>query len=397
MYNSAVLFILIAPFVGLNLIHKFPDDYYWLTSGSSSVAPVIYYAFFLFGSSIAVLQFKSQSIDDSLVTKRQFHSEYPLLIFLLIITTILMIGYGGLSVLSGEISKEDVRQSGFVHALLSKYLAPSIFAYLSAKYRMLSLSRVQWLLALLMIFFVGLSTGGKASALIVILPGLAIIFHGRLNLFKISIFGALAFGSLMVSAWLFDSFLGGDVVKIAEYLLRRAFALTAESPFHISVAYESNQPLIEYSYTLLEVFGKSVLSHFGFSHDLHKYLFSFAVTAWLYPSEIDNILNGAWNITPNVFVEALILGGGFMLPFFGWLVVYVAFSIWNRVIKKLNQGKFSDAAITSVYAVLVYLSWINSAGIMQLVHPLAIISLFFSWLFLNTLSRTSFRLKVIRR
>ena len=153
------------------------------------------------------------------------------------------------------------------------------------------------------------------------------------------------------------------------------------------MSYTNNLPTIEYRYTLLEVFGKSVLAHFVSPNEIHKYIFSHSVTAWLYPDNIEAVVSGAWNITPNVFVEALIAGGAFFLPVFGWITVYFGYFLWARMVLLLNNGQFASAAITSVYAVMVYLSWMNSAGVMQLIHPLVISSLAFSWLCLRTLSR----------
>lgn len=391
MYQIAVFFVLIVPYIGLILITAFPNEYQWLTNGTSASLPVLYYSIFLIGAFAAALQVKKRRYDISNDASGTTKSEYPSLILLFIILLVTLVGYGGLDVFVGTLTKEDVRQSGFLHAILTKYLAPSIFAYLSILRRKMRLPKSEWWLALLMTFILGLSSGGKAFALIAILPGLAIIFAGRLSLSRISLIFVGTFFSLMLTASLFDSFLDRDLLKIAEYIVHRIFALTAEAPFHTSVAYSNSQPTIEYLYTLFEVFGKSAILFFDPSVEIHKYIFSHSFTAWLYPEYIDDITSGRWNITPNVFVEALIVGGFYLLPVIGWAVVYVAHTIWARVVRQINHGKYVSAAITSVYAVTVYLSWINSAGIMQLVHPLAIGSLSISWLCLRALSRTSLR------
>jgi len=387
MYQLAVWFVLSVPFIGLVLISLFADEYFWLTSGHSAIAPLGYYSIFLLGATAAVFQFKKVRVKIVDRLPQRFRAEYPLLIVLFIILVFILVGYGGLYVLLGSMSKEDVRLSGFLHAVLTKYMAPSIFAYLSALRRVMYLSRGRWWLALLMTFVVGLSTGGKASALIVILPGLMIMFADKLTLVRVFMIGVVTFGSLMVTAWLFDSFLEGDIVMIAGYLLHRIFALTAEAPFHVAVAYSENQVIIDYPLTLLEVLGKSLLSNLDSSIEIHKYIFSYAITAWLYPEHTEAIASGTWNITPNVFVEALIVGGAYLLPILGWAVVYTAYALWSQIVQLINSGKYAGAAITSVYAVMVYLSWTNSAGIMQLIHPLAIGSLTLSWLCLRTLSR----------
>lgn len=395
MYQLAVLFVLSAPLIGLILIGSFPDEFDWLTSGESAAAPLFYYSIFMIGAAVAAMQFKKCDLKIAAQMAEQSRSEYPLLLVLFAILVVVLVGYGGLDVLTGSMTKEDVRQSGFVHAVLTKYLAPSIFAYFSALRRALRLSLVEWWLACLLTFVVGLSTGGKASALIAILPGVAIMFIGRLSLLRVLLILVFTFGLLMVTAWLFDSFLNADMPLIAQYLVRRTFVLTAEAPFHIGIAYSNNQPTIIYHYTLFEVFGKSVLLNFEAFHEIHKYLFSFAVTAWLYPERIDAITAGIWNITPNVFVEALIVGGAYLLPVIGWVIVYVASVLWSSVVSQINCGRYTCAATISVYAVIVYLSWINSAGIMQLVHPLALGSLALSWICLVMLSRNSSRFEQV--
>lgn len=387
MFKLALWVILLFPFIGLFLIHLYPIEYDWLTLGETELAPLVYYGIFLLGAVAAALRFndsRSQIVEQS---GRQFQSELKILTLLFLILLVVLVGYDGLYVLLGTASKEDIRLSGFVHAILTKYLAPSIFAYISILRRVQLLSLGKWLLALLMTLIIGLSSGGKASVLIVILPGLAILLDGRLSFFKVVTLSVAFFLSMMATAWLFDSFLEGDIVKIASYLVQRSFVLTAEAPFHLGVAYSKSQPIIEYQYTLFEVFGKSLLSNFVDPKEIHKYLFSHAITAWLYPSNVDDVVSGVWNITPNVFVEALVVGGVYLLPLSGWLVVYAAYVLWTKVVQQVNQGKFARAAITSVFAVMVYLSWTNSAGIMQLIHPLAIGSLALSWLCLSTLSR----------
>lgn len=393
MFLLALLFTLTAPFIGLILIGSFPDENEWLTSGVSVEAAMVYYGLFLVGTIVATVQFKKRFVNISLKNERKGGGEHRLILSLLSILVFVLFFYGGLEVLLGQMTKEDVRQFGFAHAFLTKYLSPTIFAYLSAKYRAGEISTGQWAWALIISCIIGVTSGGKASALIALLPGLAIALDGRLTVYKLVALAGGAFGLLIFSSLIFDSFLDGDILKVVEYLVRRAFILTAESPFHVSVAYSNDRAIIEYSLTLLEVFGKSILSGLGYSHEIHKYLFSFSVTAWLYPEYIDKIRSGIWNITPNVFVEALIVGGAFLLPVFGWLVIYGASILWRRVVRQMQKENFANAAVTSVYAVLVYLSWVNSAGIMQLIHPLAIGSLMLSWLFLKILSCTSIEIR----
>jgi hypothetical protein len=387
MFQFALWLILLLPFVGLVLISASPEEYIWLTSGGSAVMPLILYSIFLFGAIGATTQFNKSRFEIGAQYLGRSRSEFSSLILIFFILVIVLLGFDGLKVLLGGASKEDIRQSGFIYAIIAKYFLPSLFAYISAKRRMHLVSRSQWWLAFLMTVSVGLSMGGKASVLILVLPGLAILFGGKLSLFRLLNIAGIVFLSLMATAWLFDSFLDRDFITIASYLARRAFILTAEAPFHVGFSYVNNLPTIEYHYTLFEVFGKSVLANFVPPHEIHNYIFSHSVTAWLYPNNIDAVVSGAWNITPNVFVEALIAGGPFFLPVLGWITVYFGYFLWARMVLQLNNGQFASAAITSVYAVMVYLSWMNSAGIMQLIHPLVISSLAFSWLCLRTLSR----------
>lgn len=391
MFKLALWVVILFPFVGLILINLYPIEYDWLTLGKNEYTPLLYYALFLLGAVTAAFRFNDSRSQIISQFHGPFRSEFPLLVFLLVIVVVVLVGYDGLNVLLGSASKEDIRLSGFIYSIFTKYLVPSIFAYVSILRRIRLLSFGSWVLALLMTILVGLSLGGKASVLIVILPGLAILLDGRLSFFKVLAISIAFLISLMATAWMFDSFLEGDIADIASYLLKRAFVLTAEAPFHVSIAYSESQPIIEYHYTLFEVFGKSLLSNFVDPNEIHKYIFSHAITAMLYPSNIDSIVSGVWNITPNVFVEALVVGGVFLLPLAGWLVVYTAYALWTNVMRKVKQGKFASAAITSVFSIMVYLSWTNSAGIMQLIHPLAIGSLTLSWLCLKILSQNSFR------
>lgn len=389
MYHLAIWVVLTFPFVGLTFIYIAPDDYDWLTqSNQNSAAPLIYYSIFLIGAIIATLSFRKRDFrvfSNSAV--KSYRTEYLLLITLAIILLIVFVIFGGLNVLIGELSKEDIRQSNFILSILTKYLVPSIFAFFCALRRTNLVTRSSWQLSFVMTFIIGMSGGGKASVLITLLPGLAILYGDRLSILKALMIALITFALLVGTAWLFDSFLDRDLIAIIKYLTHRAFVLTAEAPYQVSLAYFQNQEIIQYRYTLFEVVGKSILSYFIPQQEMHKYLFSHAITAWLYPDNVDAIISGAWNITPNVFVEALVLGGLFALPIFGWAVVYGAYFLWGKVIQKVNRHEFASASVLSVYAVLVFLSWINSAGITQLVHPLALGSLALSWICLKTISR----------
>jgi hypothetical protein len=392
MFQLTLWLILLCPYLGLIFIAIFPEEYDWLTSGSISLSPLVYYSLFLAGAVVAGIKFNKERLQVVNKLPGVFRSELPALISMFIILVVVFVWYGGVDVLLGFASNEEMRQAGFIYAILTKYLLPSMFAFISARKRAELVSWGEWWLALLMTLAVGLSIGGKAYTLIAALPGLAILFSNRLSIFYVLIIAVSFFVALIFTAWLFDAFLDGDLLVIVGYLMHRAFVLTAEAPYHVGFAHSENQPTIEYQLTLLEVLGRSVLSIFIEPTDLPKYLFSHAVTAWLYPGNIDAISSGVWNITPNVFVEALIVGGPFLLPFFGWAVVYAAYFLWALVVKQINRGKYINASIVSLYTVMVYLSWTNSAGVTQLIHPLSIASLILSWLSLRLLSRINLKI-----
>lgn len=382
---------LLFPLVGFLFLTVSFSEYEYLIGLPFSYIPVFMYGYFLLGTMLA-FYFKP-SISIKKVSSYDYNGVNAvnlILIYILSIFVFLFIvkNYNFLGLLLGEISKEDIRRSGFLNAFLIKYLMPAIFSYFCILKRVGVNIKNSWLLILgIVTFLVGMSAGGKASGIMALLPGVLIILHGKFGLKQFFFLSIAAFSFLVLSAFIFDDFLQGDLGKIFSYIVLRAFVYTAEVPYKISYLYFNGELDFKYMYTLAEVLSKSILVNFVPAGELHNYIYSQAVTSLLYPEMLDKISSGAWNLTPNVYVESLLLAGVAFLPIFGFAVVYIGFLIYKMAIIFINKKQYALASVSVVYFVFVYVSWLNSSGFTHLVHPLAIISLFTTFFIIHFLSK----------
>lgn len=309
----------------------------------------------------------------------------------LVSVLVVLIGFDGLGVLAGTIDKEQMRSThglaGPLLAILTKYLQPAFFAYAAFRYRAMGSRQARsslWLIGLCTLVS-GAALGGKASGLIAILPGLIALYWWGVSVTRFAFFTLLVLLFLVGAAWLFDR----DLIEaegssdLLSYLVYRAFVLSSEGALYVGSSLLNGQLDMRYAPTLLEWFGKSVVVRLiDDPANLHLYGFSTAVTANIYPDLIDRINSGEWNITPTAFVEFLVMGG-LWAPLAGGLACgAIAAALMNRVDANLRDGATRSAALITSYIVLVYLGWISSGGIANLVHPIVLLGLGLAYLML---------------
>lgn len=305
-----------------------------------------------------------------------------------IVVTLIVLGpFRGILVLVGSIDKEEMRSmhgfAGPLLAILAKYVQPAVFAFAALCHTYFEgaadqrvRNRRRMLVVGACTFVTGLALGGKASALIAILPGVICLYWRGVSIFTPIKWLVVSVAFLALAAWVFDRDLLDfeGVGSILLYVLYRAFFLTAEASLAIGDSFVSGGLDIAYLPTLTEWFGKSIVVHWLQDPDrLYQYGFSTAITAHLYPDMIDRINSGEWNITPTAFVELLVAGGYVGLVIGGLASGGLCAWLVRSVNHALSRGNLRFAAIVSVYMVSVYLSWINSGGIANLVHPVVLL------------------------
>ena len=382
MFLYFVSAVLIAPLIGLLWAHQQGDS-------TTALRVAGLYAIFLASWLIGYLGLRKERVGDRLIVSTGLYCPRALFFTSVIVTSIVLGPFNGWSVLVGSIDKEEMRSmhgwAGPILAILAKYVQPALFAYAALcctyfegdvawvaknRRRMIGIGACT--------FVTGLALGGKASALIAILPGVICLYWRGVSFFTPVKWLVVSVAFLALAAWVFDRNLVEDdgIGGIFLYVLYRAFYLTAEASLQVGDSFVAGNLDIDYLPTLTEWFGKSVVAHWLQNPDqLYRYGFSTAITARLYPELIDRINSGEWNITPTAFVEVLVAGGYVGLMLGGMAAGALCALLVRSINRALAGGDIRLAAIVSVYMVSVYLSWINSGGVANLVHPVVLLGI----------------------
>lgn len=292
-----------------------------------------------------------------------------------------------IALLQGHLEKGEIRTAGAGQAVIIKYFAPSFFAYVCLLYRYVpgKVSRKAVFTAGAVTFFAGLTLGAKAGAVFTIMPGVLALFLSGIRVRTVVFLGLGGCIAIVGAGMTFDKFNRGDFVGTLHYVADRAFILEAEPPYKI-VRRAANESLgIDYFPTLAAVATNTVLRLMVPNDTMYRYSFSGAVSAEMYPGKIDEINRGEWNHTPDVMVEGIVAFGFYNF----WLMAIIAAVVGRVLIRmvrtSVQEGRIAFASVLLTYFVFMYLAWINSAGIASLVHPLALMTLFFVWLLLRAI------------
>ncbi|QDQ25722.1 hypothetical protein FNU76_04800 [Chitinimonas arctica] len=374
-----VLLVLMLPYTGIVLLYFLQEEYEWLVNGNYSLIPFMLYTVFLvaFFSAFFIRQRKpiteGTKLDVAAYSPNLRYVTFAIFVILLIV----MVPFQGLWVLGGEVTKEHVRQMGPFHAFFTKYLSPSLLAYVCLWHRFHpnKESRNAVIFSIVSVLLIGAATGGKASAIQIVLPGVIALYWDRMNFWAFLRLVLISFCLVVVAGLMFDSFLEGDLFDAVLYILYRAFILTAELPYAVPLQLIDDEMQFSYLPTLMEIFGKSNIKLFVGMDEVYQYGFSMAVSAAQYPDMVSAVSSGEWNMTPNIFVEGLLFFGLYGFIVFGLIAGYFVAVVLDYIKKSVAKRRYDLGAMTITYFVFVLLSWLNSAGIVQLVHPLMLISM----------------------
>ncbi len=314
----------------------------------------------------------------------------------------LMFGFGGYKVLLGEVSKGEYRTSlgqfGAVAYIITKWIAPALFAYLCAIYSRVPLARKKMtgllVVALLMVIS-GMTWGFKTTSIAMIMPGLIILTWnaGLYSLIKYLI-AFVAF--TLISFYIFDSTEKIIVADALQLLWARATIIQGDVSWYLwsqwtesglNYNYWKTLPVFigDKLWTLFTGVGREnmyewILSHYGL-------LLTYAVG---YPPL--GIMDGH-SVTGTPFSEGLIAGGVIGMIGFGLLAGVIVGFTYVRIVTHLSNNREVWASLWSVYFVFAVFPWINAGEIVQLFHISVGVSLVLCWFILCVLNSC----KVVRR
>ena len=239
---------------------------------------------------------------------------------------------------------------------------------------------------------IGLSFGSKATGILILTCGvIPLLWKQRTAITAIALL-IPGLTLIFVSSYLFDSFIADrSFWGILDYVLRRAFVLTAEAPWKAWDLYRAGPVDFNYPLTLAQFLGSGLIFLFfgvaKYSDTAYKYEFTTGVTALFYPTLVDEVNSGRWNITCTSYVEGLLAMGLVGIPVFAVLGGYIMGRMENAITKSMINNKLSKGSVLIVYYVFAFFSWVNSGGIVTLFHPITIVGILFSYYFLRLIDR----------
>lgn len=169
-----------------------------------------------------------------------------------------------------------------------------------------------------------------------LLPGIIALFLEGMRWRIAILLGILSSVGLIVAGLYLDSFLrGGTIGNAANYVVHRAFILTAEMPYRVTERQLAGEKF-DYVPTLFSVATNAVILEYIEPNEIYRYNLARSVSAYLYPDLIDEVNAGRWNHTPIVFSEGVLALGVNFYWFFAVLAATLTWSMDRTIRRKVN-------------------------------------------------------------
>lgn len=311
--------------------------------------------------------------------------------------TTMLLGFGGMEVLRGDIGKGAFRANlgefGAIAYMVTKYLSPAILAYIVFVYRARlaqATLAAQAMLALnfASVFGIGLTWGFKTTALTMILPAILVFYWRRLTLTAIAFLGVAATVTLFGTAILFDE--QYDLSQTLDQLLVRATVIQGDVAWAIWEMQSRGHAWPEYLPTLGPVIGDNLFSLVsGLTREdrdawIHTH-YDMLLTS-LMGSSPEHILDHGHSLTATPFAEGIVALGvpGYLL--FGALAGVLIAVNFRLVDRALRNDQAELASLAATYFAFIMLPWLNSGALVQLFHISVWVSLAVSYVLLKLLA-----------
>lgn len=398
-FKALVLFSIVMPLFGIIQIENGSFAWGVNQSGEKNGATFAFtfYSALMLASLFATTKGTFFRLKENFIHNNKFiknHSTaFKLILFINIFFAItLLFGLGGYKTLLGTVGKGEFRTTlgglGAVAYLITKWLAPALFAYLCAISFMLKQSNktTQRLTFLLfangtLVFLVGISWGFKTTGILMLTPGFIILTWN-------SSIKTLLTAALLASATIYTMFLIFDTTENTiyatgiEFIWARLTVLQGEVAWFLWGEHLNNNLDYNYLKTLTVFVGDRIWSILtGITRENQEqwvlYHFGSLLTyASGYP--IEGIFDGH-SVTGTPFSEGLIAGGVFGLIFFGIIAGIITGIAFNQLRKSIRTQDPMRTALWSCYFVFCVFTWLIGGEIVQLFHISVFVSILLSW------------------
>jgi hypothetical protein len=398
-----LLFVLCSPAIGIFLMEQGAFGPSIGRYGEPIGATVAYLAYLatLGLAMLLVLALFRPTHQRSIIDDAGFLSMALLgLAFNAIFLATMLLGFGGIEILRGDISKGAFRvnlgEFGAVAYMVTKYLSPAVLAYIvfAYRYRLAQATiaaRTIVALNFAAVFVIGLTWGFKTTALTMILPAVLIFYWKRLTIGSILFLVAATAGVLLGTAFAFDDHY--EFSQILDHLLLRATVIQGDVAWAIWEMQSRGYPWPDYLPTLGPVIGDGLFTQVtgltredrdAWIHTHYDLLLTF-----LMGNSPEHILDRGHTLTATPFAEGVVALGvpGFLL--FGAIAGMLIAVNCRLIDRALTHDQAEVAALAATYFAFIMLPWINSGAIVQLFHISVWVSLGVSYALLRLLAAAS--------
>lgn len=334
---------------------------------------------------ISLSKVKLKVLDPNRYNKRLVNL-FALLANLIILFVILFV-FGSINVLLGNIGKGEFRISlgffGSVAMGIAKWTSPALLVIGVFYYEKLAKKRYTDKILLFVHFFVcsfmAASWGFKSFAITILIPALIVLLK-KVSFIKLLYLGIFAFSSFIFFSTVFDdtsvkfgNILGEDKLfdridkeNALTMVAYRATVLQGDVSWITWERYQSGVEFPSYWHTLLASFGDKISSLFLSEEEIRYNKYSLQLTAIAAKRSVES-LNGSYNVTGTVFSEGVYLGGLRGVIFLSIL----AGSFMGWVTKLIKYGLMANRPVLCAISAVFFfkgLNWLNSGGIVGLIH-----------------------------
>ena len=367
-----IILYLLLPFIGLFTISQYHQNIFGFVSDNLIYSNLIHILIVLAGVIISTvfvnkrnIIFKANTLDD-LHVKRILSKCLYMLIFSLFIILV----FGGYKILLG-VDRGEFRVSigggfGPIYTLLTVFSTPAIMTYSTIYYLLSSrnsIHRKKLFYCVLISLIIGLSTGYKFTALLILLPTLIHYFQ-VLKAKHFIIIGSVFFLLMTSSAMLV---MKSGAENAALYVLARATSVASYG----TVAVWDNFPegAKDSYYSFLSIFGNGTTSFLtgvkSGTFEFVKYNLSRHITYVSYPDTYGAV-QGSVNLTVTNFGEGVYYFGRNYFYIFSILSSFIIGLIIKVLFWKREKSFLIFNSLISVYFTTVLLQWISGGGITSL-------------------------------
>ncbi len=373
MYLSAFL---ILPIIGEYVVLVTNKE---LTAGSVSIDLILHNTIFVVVLLITAFFMQNYKSTKNKITEI-FNYQYAKNIFrrsiiLLVIITLIIFILGGYQIIFGLADRGSLRITlgifGPLYTVVLKYLPIAIFVFVSVVYIHLNKQNKKIFQKKLIFIYsfaiiIGFLSGYKAVAVMLVIPGLTVLYFNNFSIAKIFLF---IFSAIVLLTLFTSSVREVGIQEAFMFLVHRATVMTAYGTIGVWNEASNGISLADGFINFLGAFGQTLSSYLlGIPSNDPEFLktnLSRLITYKIYP-DTERALSGAVNVTVTNFGHALYILGKNLYVYYAFIMGIIIGLIIRLYKKYIIKGYPLKASLIALYFFAVILPSINSGGIFML-------------------------------